>query len=118
VDLAKFLAKLKKKSGEDCGMLLIHNGIVRNFSKNSGKLVKFINVKADREKLIKIIADTKRLPGIAAVEVEIREGRLEVGDDIMLLGLAGSTREYVIPALAFALDRIKKEVTVKQEFTN
>jgi molybdopterin synthase catalytic subunit len=66
--------------------------------------------------LSQILADTRKLPGIVAAEAEIQEGRLSVGEDIMFLGLAGSTREYVIKALSSTLDRIKKDVTIKQEF--
>ncbi len=35
----------------------------------------------------------------------------------MLLGVAGDVRQNVIHALAVTLDRIKQEVTKKQEFS-
>ena len=117
MDLIEFAAKLKNKAGSDAGMVLIHNGIVRNSSRD-GRPVKSIEVKADWGKLYRILVDTRKLPGIMAAEAEIQEGRLGVGEDIMLLGLAGSTREYVITALASTLDRIKKDVTIKQEFSS
>jgi molybdopterin synthase catalytic subunit len=117
MDLIEFAAKLKKRAGGDAGMVLIHNGIVRNSSRD-GRPVKSIEVKADWGKLSRILADTRKLPGIMAAEAEIQEGRLGVGEDIMLLGLAGSTREYVITALASTLDKIKKNVTIKQEFSS
>jgi molybdopterin synthase catalytic subunit len=117
MNLVEFVAKIKKKAGGDAGMILIHNGIVRNSSRD-GRPVKSIEVKADWGKLSQILADTRKLPGITAAEAEIQEGRLGVGEDIMLLGLAGSTREYVITALAFTLDRIKEDVTIKQEFSS
>jgi molybdopterin synthase catalytic subunit len=117
MDLIEFAAKLKKRAGDDAGMILIHNGIVRNSSRD-GRPVKSIEVKADWGKLSRILADTRKLPGIMAAEAEIQEGRLGVGEDIMLLGLAGSTREYVITALASTLDKIKKNVTIKQEFSS
>lgn len=115
MDPAKFIAKLKKIAGGDAGMVMIHNGIVRNSSRD-GKPVKSIEVKVDWKKLFQILADTRKLPGIMAAEAEIQEGRLGVGEDIMLLGLAGSTREYVIMAMKSTLDRIKKDVTIKEEF--
>ena len=117
MDLIEFVAKLKRIAGGDAGMVLIHNGIVRNSSRD-GRPVKSIEVKADWGKLSRILADTRKLPGIMAAEAEIQEGRLCVGEDIMLLGLAGSTREYVITALAATLDRNKKDVTIKQEFSS
>lgn len=117
MDLIEFTAKLKKKAGSDAGMVLIHNGIVRNSSRD-GRPVKYIEVKADLGKLSRILADTRKLPGIMAAEAEIQEGRLCVGEDIMLLGLAGNTREHVIAALASTLNKIKKDVTIKQEFSS
>ena len=117
MNLVEFVAKLKKRASGDAGMILIHNGIVRNSSRD-GRPVESIEVKVDWGKLSQILADTRKLPGITAAEAEIQEGRLGVGEDIMLLGLAGSTREYVIATLAFTLDRIKKEVTRKQEFSS
>jgi molybdopterin synthase catalytic subunit len=117
MDLVEFAARLKRKAGSDAGMILIHNGIVRNSSRD-GRPVKSIEVKVDWEKLSRILTDTRKLAGITAAEAEIQEGRLGVGEDIMLLGIAGSTREYVITALASTLNRIKKEVTRKLEFSS
>lgn len=117
MNLVEFVAKLKKRASGDTGMILIHNGIVRSSSRD-GRPVKSIEVEVDWGKLSQILTDTRRLPGITAVEAEIQEGRLGVGEDIMLLGLAGSTREYVIAILAFTLDKIKKEVTRKHEFSS
>lgn len=115
MDLVKFIAKLKKIAGGDAGIVMIHNGIVRNCSRD-GIPVKSIEVKVDWGKLFQILADTRKLPGIMAAEAEIQEGRLIVGEDIMFLGLAGSTREYVIMALQSTLDKINKDVSIKEEF--
>jgi len=117
MDLIEFAARLREKAGSDTGMILIHNGIVRNSSRD-GRPVKSIEVKVDRGKLSRVLTDARKLTGITAAEAEIQEGRLGVGEDIMLLGIAGSTREHVITALASTLDRIKKGVTRKQEFSN
>ena len=117
MNLVEFVARLKKRAGGDAGMILIHNGIVRNSSRDGGP-VKSIEVKVDWGKLSRVLTDARKLTGITAAEAEIQEGRLGVGEDIMLLGLAGSTREYVITALASTLDRIKKEVTRKLEFSS
>jgi molybdopterin synthase catalytic subunit len=117
MNLVEFVTKLKKGASGDAGMILIHNGIVRN-STRDGRPIESIDVKVDWGKLSQILIDTRKFPGITAAEAEIQEGRLSVGEDIMLLGVAGSTREYVITALASTLDRIKKEVTRKQEFSN
>lgn len=106
--------KLKQKSAGAAGMILIHNGVVRNCTRD-GKLVTNIEVEADTKRLSEVIADTERLPGILAVEVEINHGTLKVGDDIMLLGVAGDIRENCLSALSYCLNRIKSEVTRKKE---
>jgi molybdopterin synthase catalytic subunit len=62
-----------------------------------------------------IVAEAKRRPGILDVMVEIREGLLHVGDDIMLIVVAGDIRENVSTALLDTLNRIKAEVTKKDE---
>lgn len=95
-------------------MILIHNGIVRNTSR-SGEGVSSIEVSADRKRLDEVMKEAERLPGVIAADVEITEGALSIGDDIMLLGIAGDIRENTIAAMAHVLNRIKREVTSKRE---
>ncbi len=114
MDIAEFRDRLKKMAGAKAGMILIHNGIVREYSKD-GTPCSTIDMKVDFEKLTEIIEKTKNMPGIFAVEVEINPGHLKKGEDIMLLGVAGDFRENVISALSYCLDRIKNEVTHKRE---
>lgn len=106
--------KLKDKSDGAAGMILLHNGVVRNCTR-TGKPVTSIEVEVDMKRLLEVIADTERLPGILAVEVEINQGPLKVGDDIMLLGVAGDIRENCLSALSYCLNRVKSEVTYKKE---
>ena len=117
MDLSAFVTKMKEGLQGDAGMILVHDGIVRNFS-SGGSPVTSIEVRVDWERLSQILTDARGLPGIKGVEAEIREGRLSVGEDIMFLGVAGDTRENVISTLASTLDRIKKEVTSKEEFSS
>ncbi|NIA08914.1 MAG: molybdenum cofactor biosynthesis protein MoaE [Nitrospiraceae bacterium] len=98
-------------------MILVHDGIVRNFSKD-GRPVKSIEVSVDWKRLSQILTDARGLPGIKGVEAEMYEGRLCVGEDIMFLGVAGDTREHVIQALASTLDRIKLEASSTEEFNS
>jgi molybdopterin synthase catalytic subunit len=114
MDCATFVEGLKKAAGGDAGMILVHNGIVRNCSRD-GKPVGSIEISVDRDRLAAILAEARTLPGVLAAEAEIREGRLQVGEDIMLLGIAGDIRENVISALTSTLNRIKAEVTQKKE---
>jgi molybdopterin synthase catalytic subunit len=110
-----FLKDMKEKAGTSAGMILVHNGVVRDCTRD-GMPVSAVEVSVDWSRLKEIIDEARRFPGIKAVEVEINECRLKVGDDIMLLGVAGDVRENVLHALTYALNRIKKEVTRKKEF--
>jgi len=95
-------------------MILLHNGIVRNTSRD-GRNVSSIEMEADRNRLAEIMEEAEALPGVIAADVEIAEGALKIGDDIMLLGIAGDIRENTISAMTHVLNRIKKEVTAKKE---
>ncbi len=115
MDIADFRERLKQKSKGKAGMILIHNGIVRASSRDGTKCEK-VDVQVDFDKLSEIVEATQNMPGIVAVDVEIKEGTLSVGQDLMLLGVAGDFRENTISALTYCLDRIKKEVTTKKEY--
>ena len=97
-------------------MILCHNGVVRATSRN-GKAVRGLRVTVDREKLDRVIADQKKREGIMEILVEIDDKRdLSVGDDVMILAVAGDIRDRVIPVLHDTLDAIKTTVTQKTEF--
>ena len=114
IDIAAFRDKLTQKAGAKAGMILIHNGVVREYSRD-GTPCSGLEIQVDYEKLQEIMDEARGLPGVYAAEVEIRDGVLEKGDDVMLLGIAGDFRENVISALSHCLNRIKKEVTTKKE---
>ncbi len=97
------------------GMILCHNGIVRGTSRD-GRKVSGLDISVDKEKLEHIIEKHKKKPGIVEIVVEIIDGGyLTVGDDIMLLLVAGDIRENVIPVLHDTLNDIKTIVTAKTE---
>ncbi len=96
------------------GMILIHNGIVRETSKD-GKYIKGMKLSYDREKLNDIIHDIRKKEGIIEVKVWINEGELKIGDDIMKVLVAGRLRTDVFPALQELVGRIKKEVVYEKE---
>ena len=114
MDLDKFISKLKEKAAGRAGMILVHDGVVRGFSRG-GNPVKAVEIEVNRGRLGEIMEAARALPGIVAADCEIREGRLEVGEDIMLLGIAGDIRENVLRAMEVTLNRIKAEVTRKRE---
>ena len=97
------------------GMILCHNGVVRNTSRN-GRSVTGLTVQVDHVRLRNIIEQRKRDPGIIEILVEIQENRrLSVGEDVMYLLVAGDLRENVIRTLQDTLDAIKSTVTQKTE---
>jgi molybdopterin synthase catalytic subunit len=98
------------------GMILCHNGVVRGTSRN-GRKVDGLRVSVDRDQLKKVIRVHKERPGIVDILVEINAGRdLKVGDDVMLLVVAGDIRENVTTTLRDALNAIKSTVTHKTEY--
>lgn len=100
----------------EAGMILIHNGVVRGASRD-GRRVSGLRVAVDHKKLAGVISQNKRKPGILEILVDIAEDRrLSVGDDVMVLVVAGDIRENVIVVLKDTLDAIKRFVTHKTEY--
>ncbi len=98
------------------GMVLCHNGVVRATSRD-GRRVSGLRVKVDQQQLTEILNAARQRPGIVDVQVEIAAERdLSVGDDVMLLVVAGDVRENVIATLEETLNAIKTMVTSKTEF--
>lgn len=99
------------------GMILCHNGVVRETSR-AGEPVKGLSLTIDHERLTQIIEKYKQRPGIIEILVEIEEEgkKLAVGDDVMLIAVAGDIRENVIETLSGVLNEIKATVTGKTEF--
>jgi len=98
----------------EAGMILCHNGIVRETSRD-GRKVKEIRFKVNHQTLQKIISECKSRPGIIEVLIEVKEGTLKVGDDIMLVAIAGDIREHVFPVLQDLIQQIKQQVSTKEE---
>jgi molybdopterin synthase catalytic subunit len=97
-------------------MVLCHNGVVRATSRD-GRKVSGLRVAVDHPRLNTILDTARRTPGIVDVQVEIAENRdLAVGDDVMVLVVAGDIRENVIGTLEKTLNAIKTTVTSKTEY--
>lgn len=113
--LSKMVETIKNNPEyEKVGMILCHNGVVRGYSKD-GRKVKGLKVKLDKTKLINLINRIKNKPGIIDVLVDIREGKLKIGEDIMFVVIAGDIRENVFPVLKEAVNSIKSDVLKKEE---
>ena len=117
MNIANIMQRIKSHPDFDnVGMLLCHNGVVRATSRD-GRKVSGLRVSVDHAKLEQIISEQKRKPGILDIQVEIAEEKdLKVGDDVMLLVVAGDIRENVIAVLAETLNAIKSTVTNKTEY--
>ncbi len=97
------------------GMIATHLGVVRGTSRN-GLEVTEIQVDYDYDIMACILNDIKEMSGIVDVLVNATEGRLQVGDEILAVAVAGDIRENVFAALMEAVNRIKAEASKKKEY--
>ncbi len=117
MDISKTIAEMKQDPAfaKNVGMVLIHNGTVRGWSRGDHSPVNRVDVVADQAKIEQIRCEIEKLTGIYKVVVEARSGVMQPGDDLLFLIVAGNIRENVKPAFAKLLDRIKAEAISKKE---
>jgi molybdopterin synthase catalytic subunit len=117
MDLAGMIADIRRNPDfSKAGMLLAHNGVVRGTSRD-GRRVKGLRVQVDHRRLEQVLVEQRKRPGIVDIRVAIVEDRdLVVGDDVMVLVVAGDIRENVIVVLSDTLNLIKATVTEKTEY--
>jgi len=117
MDISATIAALKKDPdfARNVGMILVHNGIVRGTSRKDGREVTCVEVSPDHARIAELCREYEARPGIYKVLAEAAGGRLQVGDDLLFIVVAGDFRENVKPVLAELLDRIKSEAVLKQE---
>ena len=117
MDISQMVAKLKQEPGftDNVGMILIHNGVVRGWSRKDRSPVAEINITPDYDRIQAICAELSKRPGIFKIIAEGRGGLLKPGDDVLVLIVAGDIRENVKPVLAELLDRVKAEAFTKEE---
>lgn len=115
MDLNRMMNRIREMPGyPKVGMIASHMGVVREDSLN-GTATRGMEVSFSRDIISKIVKDTKMLNGIIEVLVEVNEGELDVGDEVMAVDVAGDTREHVFPALIEAVDRLKMGATKKRK---
>jgi molybdopterin synthase catalytic subunit len=115
MDLSTLVEKVKKHPEfHEAGMILCHNGVVRATSRD-GRPVSEVTVRVDRKRLEAILGEIKAMKGIVEVLAHVNEGTLKVGQDVMYVVVAGDFRENVFDAMIAAVNRIKADVTSKQE---
>lgn len=113
--IEQWLDEVKKNADHGAlGMILVHNGIVRSTSKD-GKPVRGMNLSYDKIMLERAVADHKKREGIADIRVWIGSGDLRVGDDIMVLLVAGRFRTDVLPVFESLLSLIKNKIVDERE---
>jgi molybdopterin synthase catalytic subunit len=119
MDISQAIAELKRQAGftDNVGMILIHNGVVRNWSRQDHKTVIALEVRPDQAKIEALRQEYLKRPGIYAIVIEAKEGRFQPGDDLLFIIVAGDVRENVKPVLAELLDRVKAEAITKKEVT-
>ncbi|MGB7066347.1 MAG: molybdenum cofactor biosynthesis protein MoaE [Syntrophobacteria bacterium] len=100
---------------ERVGMIACHNGVVRATSRD-GRDVKGLSIEVDRDALQSIVQEMRQRSGIIEVAVHLFDGYRQIGDDVMLVAVAGDIREHVFPVLEETVERLKKEVTHKKEY--
>ena len=117
MDISKTIAEMKQDPAfaENVGMVLVHNGTVRGWSRGDHSPVSRIEVVADQAKVEQIRCEIEQMEGIYKVVVEAHSGVMQPGDDLLFLVVAGDIRENVKPALALMLDRVKAEAISKKE---
>ena len=115
MDMNALIKKIKSHPDyRRVGMILCHNGVVRGTSRD-GTPVRSVTVRAEHEAIERIVAEQKKRPGIIEIIVDVNEGKLDVGDDVLAIVVAGDIREHVIPVLSDTLNLIKAQGTKKIE---
>ena len=117
MNIEKTLKELKAMPGftEHVGMMLIHNGVVRGWSRKDHAKVTKVIVHPDRKKIEAICRELEQSEGIFKIVAEAAEGELYPGDDVLFLVVAGDIREHVKATLSTLLDRVKSEAVNKEE---
>jgi molybdopterin synthase catalytic subunit len=108
VSLDRLVANMKTRPEiARAGMILCHNGIVRESDRSGAKRVLALKVVVDRSAIKQIRSWGESQPGIVGVAIEAFEGELHVGDDLLYVVVAGDFRENVFAVTREIIERIK-----------
>lgn len=97
------------------GMILCHNGIVRQSDRSGEKRVSALRVVVNRSAIERIRSWAESQQGIVAVAIEALEGEFHVGDDLLYVVVAGDIRENVFAVTRETVEKIKAEGVRKTE---
>ena len=117
MDISKTIAEMKKRHdfNDNVGMILIHNGTVRGWSRGDHADVSALETIVNQQKVEQLRQEYLERPGIYDIIIEAHSGRFLPGDDLLFIIVAGDIRENIKPVLADLLDRIKAEAITKVE---
>ncbi len=118
MELTTLLEAIKKHPHFDnVGMILSHAGYVRQHSRD-GRQVTGLRVDVDAAKCKAVIEEGLAEPGIVDIQLAFNAGKvLGVGEEVMLLVVAGDIRDHVIACLEKTLARLEEVgAKKKQEF--
>ena len=100
---------------DETGAVACFFGFVKKFVK-SGDEVEGLELEAYEEKAEEIFTeiseDIRKRPGIVDVTIHHVIGKLEIGDLIFVVMVAGKSRKDVFPALVEAVERAKRDATI------
>ena len=117
MDITKAVKELKShpEFTDNVGMILIHNVVVRNWSRKDRSKVSALQVTPDFDKIEKLRQEFLQREGIFDIIIEALSGTFKPGDDLLYIIVAGDIRENIKPVLAELLDRVKAEAVTKKE---
>lgn len=117
MDISAEIKKLKEEPGftDNVGMVLVHNGVVRGWSRKDRQDVTAIEITPDHDKMEAIRQELEAREGIYRIKCHANAGMMKPGDDVLFLIVAGDIRENVKACLSELLDRIKAEAVNKKE---
>jgi len=117
MDISQTIAELKKRPDftDNVGMILIHNGTVRNWSRKDPGKVTALETTVDEQLVEQLRQEYKQKTGIYEILIETHSGNFQPGDDLLFIIVAGDLREHIKPVLAELLDRVKAEAITKRE---
>lgn len=100
---------------DEVGALACFVGFVRGYT-SAKKKVKRLELEAYTERAERafeaIADDVKSRPGVVEVLIHHIVGELGVGDPILFVIVAGTSRRDVFPALVETVDRVKREAAI------
>ena len=116
--LDEMVREIKSRPGftDNVGMIMLHNGVVRGWSRDGKRKVIGMNVVPDEVKIGEICQELGATPGIFAISAQANTGFFRPGDDVLYLAVAGDLRENVISVFEELLNRVKKDGMIKEEF--